>query len=69
MRLLHRPHLRILTQLAIRPEQLTTIAKIYVETARGRKGGVWLLKRSAEINIGEIVRRMEPDFYLVRRCC
>ncbi|MGB8631024.1 MAG: Rrf2 family transcriptional regulator [Xanthobacteraceae bacterium] len=37
----------------------------YVETVRGRNGGVRQLKRPAEINIGEIVRRIEPDFDLV----
>jgi DNA-binding IscR family transcriptional regulator len=34
----------------------------YVETVRG------LLKRPAEIKIGEIVRRIEPDFDLMP-CC
>jgi Rrf2 family nitric oxide-sensitive transcriptional repressor len=37
----------------------------YIETVRGRNGGIRLLKRPDDINIGEIVRRMEPDFDLV----
>ena len=37
----------------------------YIETVRGRNGGIRLLKKPGEINAGEIVRRMEPDFYLV----
>jgi Rrf2 family nitric oxide-sensitive transcriptional repressor len=37
----------------------------YVETVRGRNGGIRLLKRPGDINIGEIVRRAEPDFDLV----
>ena len=36
----------------------------YIETVRGRNGGIRLLKEPREINVGEIVRRMEPDFYL-----
>ena len=31
---------------------------------RGRNGGIRLLKEPREINAGEIVRRMEPDFDL-----
>lgn len=37
----------------------------YIETVRGRNGGIRLLKRPGDINIGEIVRRAEPDFDLV----
>ncbi|MFA8438075.1 Rrf2 family transcriptional regulator [Pueribacillus sp. YX66] len=37
----------------------------YVETVRGRNGGVRLKKAPEEINIGEIVRRTEEDFYLL----
>jgi Rrf2 family protein len=37
----------------------------YIETVRGRNGGIRLLKKPGEINIGEIVRRAEPDFELV----
>ena len=37
----------------------------YIETVRGRNGGIRLLKRPGDINVGEIVRRAEPDFDLV----
>ena len=37
----------------------------YIETVRGRNGGIRLLKRPGDINISEIVRRAEPDFELV----
>ncbi len=37
----------------------------YVETIRGRNGGVRLKKKPEEINIGEVVRRTEEDFYLL----
>jgi Rrf2 family nitric oxide-sensitive transcriptional repressor len=37
----------------------------YVETIRGRNGGLRLAKSPAEINIGEVVRRMEPDLDIV----
>jgi Rrf2 family nitric oxide-sensitive transcriptional repressor len=37
----------------------------YIETVRGRNGGIRLLKEPREINVGEIVRRTEPDFDLV----
>jgi len=37
----------------------------YIETVRGRNGGIRLLKRPGDINIGEVVRRAEPDFDLV----
>lgn len=37
----------------------------YVETIRGRNGGVRLKKAPEEINIGEVVRRTEEDFYLL----
>lgn len=37
----------------------------YVASARGRFGGVRLARPAAEINVGEVVRRMEDDFALV----
>ena len=36
----------------------------YIETLRGRNGGIRLLKEPREINVGEVIRRMEPDFDL-----
>lgn len=37
----------------------------FVKTVRGNGGGLRLAKRPSEINIGEVVRRMENDFSLV----
>jgi len=37
----------------------------YVETIRGKKGGLRLARRPETITVGEIVRRMEPDMALV----
>ena len=37
----------------------------YIETIRGRNGGFRLVKAPDEINIGELVRQTEEDFYLV----
>ena len=37
----------------------------FVVTVRGNGGGLRLAKKPAEINIGDVVRRMENDFSLV----
>ena len=37
----------------------------YVEAIRGQGGGLRLRGEAAEINLGEVVRRMEPDFAFV----
>lgn len=37
----------------------------YIETIRGRNGGIRLSKQPADINIGELIRKTEEDFYLV----
>ncbi|NGM84106.1 Rrf2 family transcriptional regulator [Paenibacillus sp. 7124] len=37
----------------------------YIETVRGRGGGIRLAHTPGEINIGEVIRRMEDDFHLV----
>lgn len=37
----------------------------YIETLRGRGGGIRLARKATDINLGEVVRRMEPDFNLV----
>lgn len=37
----------------------------YIETIRGRKGGIRLALQPSDINIGEIIRKTEEDFYLV----
>ena len=37
----------------------------YINTTRGRNGGILLMKDPEEINIGEVIRLMENDFYLV----
>jgi len=37
----------------------------YVETVRGRGGGLRLAKPSASIRLGEVIRRTEPDMAIV----
>lgn len=37
----------------------------YIETVRGRGGGIRLAHDPININVGEIVKKMEDDFYLV----
>lgn len=37
----------------------------YLETVRGRNGGLRLGKAPSQIVVGEVVRRMEPDFSVV----
>ena len=37
----------------------------YLETVRGRKGGLRLGKPPSQIVVGEVVRKMEPDFAVV----
>jgi len=37
----------------------------YVEGVRGRTGGIRLARPAAKINVGDVVRRTEPDFDLV----
>ncbi len=37
----------------------------YIITTRGMKGGLRLARATTEINVGEVVRRMEPDMAFV----
>lgn len=37
----------------------------YITTTRGRQGGLRLAHAPSKINIGEVVRRTEPNFHLV----
>lgn len=52
-----RPHLMKIThQLALHG---------WIETVRGRGGGLRLSRPAEEINLGAVVRSIEPDFHLV----
>lgn len=37
----------------------------WLETVRGKGGGIRLARAPADINVGAVVRDVEPDFYLV----
>lgn len=37
----------------------------YIESIRGRHGGIRLSRKPEDINIGEVVRNVEPHFHLV----
>jgi Rrf2 family nitric oxide-sensitive transcriptional repressor len=80
--------LRLLMYLAVKDDQLATIAEIaesfdisrnhlmkvahqlgvagYVETVRGRGGGLRLAKPVEAIGLGEVIRHTEPDMAIVQ---
>lgn len=37
----------------------------YIESIRGKNGGIRLAKRAEDINLGEVLRHTEPDFAIV----
>lgn len=37
----------------------------YIESVRGKNGGIRLAKPATDINLGEVIRQTEPDFDLV----
>ena len=37
----------------------------YIETVRGKNGGLKLAREAASLTVGEVVRRTEPDLHLV----
>lgn len=37
----------------------------YIETIRGRNGGIRLAKLPSDINIGQLIRKTEEDFHIV----
>lgn len=42
------------------------LAKLgYIESTRGRGGGLRLLHEPSKINVGKVVRQMEDDFHIV----
>lgn len=37
----------------------------YIESVRGKNGGIRLAKAAQDINLGEVIRQTEPDFHVV----